>query len=385
MAANQSFCPQILGYCPTTTGSTTLALNATATWQAYSIIPKSSKTLNALRFYVSAVTGSPTAANITVEIQTDSGSGTPSGTAVTGGSAQALTATPAVGFNSASGFTCALTGGTPYWAVVKNGNATPASNSITVKNFAFGTVLPGNFWNVGVSGAVYQQGCPTTTNSGTSWTNGRAFWPNIRMDWSDTSYEGLPISAQAIISTVAQGNATPTEVGAKFTIPGSSSLTYNVAGIMLAVAKSGTPAGFPQFRIYLGSSTTPTATTGNPATNDLPGSANANLVPLYFSSAQAITGGQTVRITLSDTAAETASNGYQLAIANTLDTDSNSASLVPFSGTWQQTVLSGGAWTDTAGILPFGGLLLDSTGEFTAAASGSGPGGMMHPSIYWEV
>ena len=43
--------------------ATTTALNTNATWVAYSFLPDLNKTLNSVRIYASALTGTPTNAN----------------------------------------------------------------------------------------------------------------------------------------------------------------------------------------------------------------------------------------------------------------------------------------------------------------------------------
>lgn len=376
MATRQLFVPQWLGYAPGSgCGSTTFNLNSSAGAIGMCFIPQISGTLNSVRFYLSSVAGGGalTAAQLTGEIQTDS-SGSPSGSNPTGGAAQACTATPAIGFNTVSGFTCSLSAATPYWFICKNTNGVPGTNFPTFQYFNIGGLLSsplvGELSNAGQS--VFAPA--VTTFNGTTWASGgRSNFPNIRLDWADGGHEGFPCSATgSTSSTIVQGGGTPTEIGAQFTLPGTSNLTYKVAGLAFSVVKSGTPAGFPQGRIYLGSSTTPSATTqpaGSLNINATAGNAG-DYVALYFTSTQSITGGQSITITLSDSASETGSNGYKINY-NVMDSDVNSA-FAPFEDTYQQAVLSAGAWTYTANNLPLMALLLDSTGEFTAAAGGGG-------------
>jgi len=358
-------------------------LNNAANWYTAAFIPSVGGTLSALRIFFSAKAGAPAAADITCEIQADSG-GNPAGTGtVTNGGPVNLSATPAGNaWNSwsfATGPT--LSAFTRYHAFVKNGNATPGTNNVTLRwlNLALGNPYAiNNLTNptqVAFNWAPY-----TSTNSGGAWQPNVSGLDPLRLDWSGGTYEGFPVSNVTQVSTtVVQAG---TEVGVKFTLPGPSSLLHNIVGVSLTPAKSiSTPTGVPVYNLYVGNSTTtPTATT-NQGTSGITINVGANFMPLLFSSPVQVQGGSVVRFTLANTFADTGSAGYQLGYGLVLDTDTNSLPLAPYEGTWKMTTLSGGAWTDDAtGMLPYGGLFLDSTGEFSV--SGGGGGGVLYnPSL----
>lgn len=381
----QSRMGQFVGIAPggSQEAQVTTALNAAANWLAYSIVPSAGGTLNAIRSFLSAKSGTPAAADITAEIQTDS-AGLPSGSNVGGGTAQPCTATPASNaWNAWSGFTCSLTAGTMYHVVFKNINGTPASNNVTFRYLNYPVAYPSAAGNVTQSGqASYEWHAATTTNSGGAWTFNSSTEPALRLDWSGGTYEGFPVGTLSQASaTVAQSG---TEPGVKFTLPGPSSLLYNVAGLGLVVAKSGTPTGVPNLNLYVGASST-TAIPTVAGTTAISLTVALNWLPLAFSTRQQIPGGSVVRVTVANSAADTGSNGYVLGNGLLMDTDSNSLPLAPLQGTMQLTVLSGGAWTDTAGTVPYGALLLDTTGEFSASGGGNvgEEGGLMNIKTEW--
>ena len=383
--ANQSLTALHIGNFFHPNGSSTFSLNASTTYTqlAFGLLPRFSKTLNAVRFCLSSITGTLGAASLTAEIQTDNGAGLPSGTNVTGGTAQPCTATPVVGFNAVSGFTCALNAYTQYWIVFKNADGSPTVNvpSWLIYNTVY--VLEQPFWSTSPFASV-GFGHVIATNNGTTWTQRSQFFPNYRADWSDGTYSGLPIQSVNASSSVVQST---TELGAQLTLPGPSSLQYNVAGIATLIQKSATPVGFPQCKLYTGSPPVLLATTQ--AANYTLQSVS-NYTPFMFltgsplaQNTQQVPGGTVVTMTLADTATETGSNGFKISGVASMDTDANSLPLYPVNGTFKQAALSGGTWTYTAGTLPSIALLLDTTGEFTGLSTFIGQTPQV--SMYWDT
>lgn len=87
------------------------SLNAADNRQAYGFIPKSARTLNKARIFLSTVTGSPIASDIQLGLYSDS-SGVP-GSLI---ESQPCTAVPVVNtWNEWAGFTTALTAYSQYW------------------------------------------------------------------------------------------------------------------------------------------------------------------------------------------------------------------------------------------------------------------------------
>jgi hypothetical protein len=91
----------------------------------------------------------------------------------------------------------------------------------------------------------------------------------------------------------------------------------------------------------------------------------------YFPSTVAITPGTIVRVTISNTAADSSSNCFRGGNEYTIHNDANSLALMPFEGTLGKSTYNGSTWTDTATTFyPFT-LLLDTDAEF-AAGGGAG-------------
>jgi hypothetical protein len=130
-------------------------LNSATTWVTFRVIPPATLTLDAVVIPVITVTGSVTGIGI-IRIETDDGTGKPSGSLATGAVEETFTPSTAgshqlqriVLTNKPS-----LTAATMYHVVFKNGHATPASNNYAISyTHPASTVWPFN---------------PNTTTSGT--------------------------------------------------------------------------------------------------------------------------------------------------------------------------------------------------------------------------
>ncbi len=369
MAANQLIAGLGMGILPAIGGNPTInqpSTNASGKWVALGFVLDQAKTLNAVRMFITQ-TGTPATSEITMEVQTDT-TGAPSGSTVTGGTAQPIGSLPGNGNNSIetwSGFTCALSAGTQYWLVIKDTNATQASNFISVN-------LGSNrsFQSFG-AGDEISWGWPskTTTNSGGAWsgnTNSNSWgW---RLAFSDSTYQGVPFTS---VTNLSAGNVAfgKQEVGVRLVLPANA--TFNIRGVAAAINKVGSPTGNARFRLYSGSTlvdTTYVIPPGNIRTTIDP-------VGAYFAATHAIVGGTTIRLVLGDDAAgDTSGNGFGLP-QFTIDNDSNSLALMRFEGSMYKTLTTDNTagppptFSDTNTIwFPFA-LILDSAGEFTAAAS----------------
>jgi hypothetical protein len=358
---------QFLGLNAQQGGTTTFQDNAAANWIAFQVVPDATRTLNTVRAFLSAKAGTLIAADITCEIQSDT-SFFPSGSTVTGGTAQPCDAGPASGWNGWSGFTCSLTANTVYWAVFKNANATPASNNVTFRYCQTLLGVPAighNRWGSVVA---------TSTNSGGAWTRAGNISTGPRFGFGDGTYIGFPLSNSTVASAAIFGS---TEIGVKFPLP--SNIKANVRGIYATMNSDvGTPTGNLRFRLYTGSSGAPTlagTTATIPNAFHPVGASNATYYAFFASNVVLDTtngAAVTVRITASDDAADSSGNAYTLS-EHTIDTDANSLALLPFGGSYQKTITTDGTnFTETNSLLYSMGLILDSDGEFAAPAAGGG-------------
>lgn len=337
-----------------TIGNVTGSINAAATWRAASFIAPVTSTLNSVRAYVSAKSGTLVAADSTIDVFSStfaSSQHTPN--ASVHGPISCNSAISAAGWYTWSP-SYAVTQNTRYWIVFKNANATPASNNYTLRDnttlltSTYGTTLQGQ---LGVRG---------TTNSGSTWA-GISAVSALRLGFSDGSYFGLPISNTLQNADYVYSSR---EAGTKFTLPTNLNCKVIGAGIVVE-AKTGTPTGTARIRLYTGSSPSLQAT-GEIGTNTQTGLAIA-----YFSSAVSLTGGTICRVVLSETTQSDASTNRYNTTANVIDTDASSAQLFPYSA--QSTYYNGTSWSDDATrIIPYCLILNDETDEFEAGGSSGG-------------
>ncbi len=352
---------QALGWLTSANATTvTVALSATANWYAFAFVADSARTLSTVRAFVSAVTGTLGASDVTCDLYDSTGtSGAPGSTIETG---KVPTATiTASGWYTFSGFTTSLTAGQMYWLVFKNANIIPASNFPTFRTLTFGGTpqhLLGTatrqFWARGSS-----------TNSGSTWTV-TVGSVACRVGYADGTFDGIPASNTAS-AAVGDGVYGTRESGVKFTSPANAVL--NVAGLALTVAtKTGSPTGSPRLGLWTGSTPALQA-----YTNTIPATAitATQWVYSYFASNVVLQPNTVCRVTLGETTQSDASgnrwNGYEF----TWDADSNSLILLPMNGTAVKTYFDGSSWSDTSGSLFGFALLLDTAGEF-------GGGGMLY-------
>lgn len=364
--ASAQVLPIKIGYDPTalSSGASSTNVNAATTRVSCSFIPSQSRTINSLQFYTSSSTGSPIAADFRVDVYADS-SGNPTGGSLAGGTAGSA---PTSGTNpTVTGLSLAVTAGTRYHAVVKNNNASPASNYFNIRYPNSGSLnyqIPQGFI-YGAGQSVFGWNVRGSTDSGSSWTNTQSSpSPCVRVCYSGSLCEGYA-STTHILDTGNEIRGTQ-EAGIKCTIPASWPTT-NVRSLSFLIDTTGTvPAGGARPRLYTGATTTPTlAATGTtiPAANITSG---AQWLPLSFTSAQALTAGTTFRLTLGVVSGGSAGNALLLYETRndgtTTTTDSHPLKCVNTTTTDGTTFTDG---TDlTAGVM-----LLDST-PFTVSSGG---------------
>jgi hypothetical protein len=355
MATAQSLQSQYLGFYLTFPQFSVQQLNAAGKWNAYGFVPDRSVTISSVRAYVSAITG--TGGTTTCEIQSDSNAA-PSGTDLTGGSAQSQITT-AKGWYTWSGFTASLTAGSQYWAVFKNTDGTPVTNYPTFQ-FGAGNATTSNWvpW-IGSNSYGWQQ--RNTSNSGSTWPSQPAApGAGWRVGYSDGSYDGTPVQASA---PSADRVYQTRESGVVFTSP---PVALNVSSVAIHMQSIGRPVGQPRARIYTGS--TPTLLgTSSPVV-----SPEAIIVHphawsrFFFSPSLVIPASHVIRVTLADDGSSDGPSNCWAGFEITQDSDSNSIALLPFRGTYQKTYYNGSNWTDTTGSFIPVVLGLDLTGEFAA-------------------
>lgn len=371
MASNSRITATVIGYTPNSIANnqtTTLDLNAAATWLALGFSPEFSSgsmpSLSAVRAYISAITGTLVAADVTLSIYSDS-AGSP--VTLLEGPFNCAAVPAAAAWNDWTGLgsSGALTACEQYWAVFKNVNATPASNFPT---FRYANANAAVDQCTGSSSIVFGWLKKHTTNSGSSWVSPIQAAAGYRVKYSDGSFDGVPVSAIAFSGDQVFST---NESGVRFTMPGPSSVSYSVVGISLGiVATSGVPTGLPQFglRVNGGAAT---------YTSPLAGSCTQGWYDLFFTAAQTVHGGDDLRVTLAETTNADTNVKYYRLQEITWDGDVNSQTMRPMQGTLQKTYWNGTSWTDTpTGVFPFA-LILDRDSPVSASGGSGSSGGFI--------
>ncbi len=342
----------------------TFVLNAAASggfsanWLAYSWNPSESKTLNAVKVFCSAVTGTLAGTDLVCDIYSDTAGTGPNASLA---SSSTVTATPTgAAWVEFTGFSLALTAGTQYWIVLRNANAAPATNAPTYRYGQNATCVGAGISESGAgtwgSGAVR-----TSTNSGGAWSNAAAGYGfGWRMQYSDGTYDGAPFSNLAVL-----GNANSAfgkqAVGVQFVT--SPNAVLNIRGASMMLQKTSTP-GPLVYKLFNG-----TTLLGTTAQVPAGGLGTRAMYAAFFASTFAVQPGTTLNLVACDTTTSD-TNGLNYApYTYTVDNDANSFALMPFEGTLRKVVTTDytvGAptfTTDQTQVAPFS-LILDTDGEF---------------------
>lgn len=324
----------MFGYYPNAANAVhqALNLNAAATWGAFSFFLKSGQTLTNLRLYFT-VTGTVSAGEIQVDIYSDN-AGAPNASLSNATNAGALS----TGWTDFT-FNQALTAHTQYWVVIRNLNATPASNYVTLRWVANGGPC---YFPANASGTNWMWGKKHSTDSGATWAGAAHYHivPSMRLDFSGSLYAGLPVESALTDTTNAVYSSR--EVGILFTTP--QYMRMNVTGVTFGIVKAGSPTGNPRYRIYKG--TTLVATTQeipNASVTSLNGSHAA-----YFTTPVTLEPNTQYRVVMGEsTQSDTSGNSWRLQFY-TIDNTAASLALKPYGGTVQKTYYNGSSWAETA-------------------------------------
>ena len=366
--------PVVIGFTPGPGSgaltSTFFNTNAANAYGAFGFRLISTKTINNVYVYSTTAVGTcnSTGCSISAEIDADSG-GHASGTAI---ESHTLTVTGS-GLLTFSGFTGSYTAGTQYWVVIKNLDATPASNYVAINTGA--QYLANNVLSTFGAGSTFVNqvgwGFQRSTDGGTTWSATLA--PNtvgLKLGFSDSTYDGF-MATGAVATTTANGVYSANQTGVKFTTP-SNGVTMNVVGLSFFVAPVvGSPTGNLEYKIYTGSTTTPTLldTTGTVSASQM-GTSNKGWIALYFASTHAIAPGTTLRVTIAESTQSDANTNRYNGYVFTIDGSASSEALTPFGATVETTTADGTTFSDTAtGLLPFA-LILDGATPFSTTGGG---------------
>lgn len=338
---------------------------------AFSLQPSAAKTLDKFRFYASAKNGTLGANDIAAELMA-AAAGVPSGSPGT----TCNTISTAAAASTWIEFTCftgsdSLTANVQRFIRVRNCNASAASNNISAQRGS-------HFGNRINPGRATGWGMRCTTDAGTGWTqcDDENVVPMIAV-YGDGTVEGEPWATITTANAAANGNrvyndgSDDREVGSEFTTPPDAKL--RAIGLIMHVAKIGTPTGNLRYRLYEG--TTLIATTGTAAIADV--STTAGWVKLYFSSVQTLNANTQYEILASsDASGGSTSNSYGVTVmAMDLNAtggaeESESLLLRPAGGTMHLTVFDDTTRTDTETSIAPAALILDNSDYFGTQSGG---------------
>lgn len=388
MANNQIQFPYLLGSPSTSTGiyaASTLALNtaASAGYLAFSFTCESSKTLTNVWVYMSVLTGTLAANDITAEIQTDASGGQPSGTDATGGGAVVCTTTPAVGWLQFTFTGVTIAAGTVYWLVLKNPATTSGSPTTAYPTYQWwnGVLAPGVTPPQASSGMTlpYTWGKKQSANSGSTWTTTGSTVVGWRIGYSDGSYQGFPLQSTTNLSgTKAFNNGSASiEAGIKFTSPANALLNLRTVSFCMQAVNA---AGPVEVKLYIGSSTSTCTLAAVSEGIAYPGTNDLGVWVFHFTPAVVISPSTVCRLVIADTGSTGSTSKYFIITEYLFDTNCPAA-LLPLDGTLVKTTTTNGttivgnspasAFTDSAiGTLMATGLALESNGEFTGTPIG---------------
>lgn len=156
----------------------------------------------------------------------------------------------AAGTVSVNGFTSTstVTAGTAYHVVVRNANATPASNYWTILALVLNADSHGSFSNsnAGTMGGIAYN---STTDGGSTWSKALRT-ACVMLEWTDGTLEGWPCAN--VTSTATQIYA-DREGGIKFL---TGNFVMKAVGAGCWMSKTSTPSAAVRFNVYAGASTT---------------------------------------------------------------------------------------------------------------------------------
>jgi hypothetical protein len=378
-AARQTRTPMMLGFLTPAPASTTsvLAISSAAgaggwgtgfsqTGLAYSFVSATSCQASKFKAYASVENGTVVAADLVADFYSDA-SGVPNASIeskIASADQAGASWIEFTGFTATSTFTA----GTQYWIVLRNANASPTVNFPT---YRWGSSGGGPALVNSNGHATWGNNKAASTDGGVTWTGAAIGIIGWRIECSDGTFIGVPVSTIAVAGTGDYVYGTR-EFGDKFTTPANA--TSNVIGVMMPMAKIGTPAQNLYYRLYAGSSSTPTLLA---STADIP-IANISTSSLwavaYFATPQVITGSTVLRVVAGHHGAGgDTSNAYRTYVY-TIDNTAGSKALLCYAaaGCAKTLTTDGITFTDTDTETTAFGLLLDTTGEFTPTVASGG-------------
>jgi len=361
--ANLERWAQGIGLAPAALSTSTFALSTANNYIALGVLPSDGKTLSKVKVYGAAVSGTLAGGDLRLDVFSSTTAGVPN---VSLSSTTTVTATPTgAGWVEFTGLSQALTANTQYWLVVRNLNASPASNNLTIQTGAANTApTPGNGSGTGIG--WHRR---TTTDAGGTWTSGPIASPaGWRVEYSDGTFDGLPVSAFGGIGTTF-GIYGTRKFGVRLTSPTNAGL--KVRGVTMLLLRTGTPQPLA-YELLNGTTSLGASGTVDLGATILSTSSGA-YVPAFFAAPVTVPAGTDLRVVATapgggGSTANCARGGGYTAVEN----NANSKALMPYGA--RQTYYDGSTWAEDDTVVPFFALLLDTDGEFASTGGGGSSG-----------
>jgi len=337
--------------CVATSVSATTALNSANARLAHVRRLITSGTLQKLRIYIVSVTGTPSAGDIKCQLY--SGEGDTPATAI--GTEVSLSSLSGAGYYDFdfSSQNISLSAGTRYWFVMRNANASPASNYVTISR---GGSISSDLQGSNYFGAV----SATSTDGGSTWS----YTPNVF---------ALIVHSNGAEGFVYYNNHSPTSSGntmhgVKFTTPANAKL--RVAGLVGYCTMS-SPAS-PAWALYSSSGLVAEAAWGNSQSYS-----GTQVIVAPFSSIVTLETNTDYYFVAKCSSGTVTFQGVQC------DSSTENLNQLPLGARYAYTTNDGSTWTvDTTRMMSHWALLLDPDQPFESVGGGGGGGGFPVPSLY---
>jgi len=334
-----------------TSVANTTALNSANARLAHVRRLITSGTLQKLRIYISAVTGTPSAGDIRCQLY--SGEGDTPATAI--GTEVSLSSLSGAGYYDFdfSSQNISLSAGTRYWFVMRNANASPTSNHVTISRggpISSNELQGGNYF-----GAV----SATSTDGGSTWSY-------------NSAVSALIVHSNGAEGFVYHGSHSPnssgnTMHGVKFTTPANAKL--RMAGLVGYCTMS-SPVS-PAWALYSSSGLMAEAAWGNSQS---------------YSGTHVIVAPLSSIVTLEPNTdyyfVAKCSSGTITFQGVNCDNSTENLNQLPLSARYAYTTNGGSTWTvDTTRMMSHWALLLDPDQPFESVGGGGG-GGFPVPALF---
>ncbi len=349
----------------TTASGATNSANARV---SFMFTPNGSKTISKVRAYMNSLSGTLAAADLQLDIYASS-DGKPTGASL---ATAAGTVTPAANtWQEWTGLSLAMTVDVPYHLVIRNLNATPASNNASFRGLQYVNHLTGG-------GGTVTTAFLTSTDATTYSVTANVI-PAFRVEYSDGSFQGF-VYSNGVTAVSSNYRVYGTRSwGGRFTTPANVSPKVSHCAFQ-QVRGTGTPTGV-RCRIYQLNTGANTATSVGVSV-DYPAatynmSGGSGIMMLRFASPVTLSPATEYIMALESTNTGDSSSNYTTGMTFTVESTAGSLGLTAFNGTLRNVHCAGTCttwsnWTQTDTDQPGMAIRLAANDAFAASGGSAG-------------